>query len=127
MYNTYIEKPKIKLLKTIDLLYELLFYGDLTIVKTDKAFRGYAMTYKVKLIDKKDPLLQLEAHKSSTKYLLNDLLDETNGLKYQITVKILLKNTKALKLNVLQLFQFNNKGSDKSNKSFQEILYRINN
>ena len=127
MYNTYIEKPKIKLLKTIDLLYELLFYGELTIVKTDKTLRAYAMTYKVKLIDKKDPLSQLEAHKSSTKYLLNDLLDETNDLKYQITVKILLKNTKALKLNVLQLFQFNNKGSDKSNKSFQEILYRINN
>ena len=29
-------------------------------------------------------------------------LDETKGYKYQITVKILLKNTKALKLNFLQ-------------------------
>ena len=35
------------------------------------------MTYKVELIDKKDPLSQLEASKSSIKNLFNDLLDET--------------------------------------------------
>ena len=40
------------------------------------------MTYKVELIDKKDPLSQLEASKSSIKDLLNDLLDETNGFMY---------------------------------------------
>ena len=35
------------------------------------------MVYKVELIDKKDPLSQLEASKSSIKNLFNDLLDET--------------------------------------------------
>ena len=40
------------------------------------------MTYKVELIDNKDPLSQLEASKSSIKDLLNDLLDETNGFMY---------------------------------------------
>ena len=50
----------------------------------------------------KKPLSQLQASKSSMKYLFNDLLDETKGFKYQITVKILLKNTKALKLKFLQ-------------------------
>ena len=40
------------------------------------------MTYKVELIDKEDPLSQLEASKSSIKDLLNDLLDETNGFMY---------------------------------------------
>ena len=40
------------------------------------------MVYKVELIDKKDPLSQLEASKSSIKDLLNDLLDETNGFMY---------------------------------------------
>ena len=35
------------------------------------------MVYKVGLIDKKDPLSQLEASKSSIKNLFNDLLDET--------------------------------------------------
>ena len=46
------------------------------------------MKYKVKLIDKKDPLSQLERSNFSIKDLFNDLLDETKGFKYQITVKI---------------------------------------
>ena len=41
-YNTYVEK-----------LSELHFCEELSIVKTDKEFKGYEMTYKVKLIDKK--------------------------------------------------------------------------
>ena len=60
------------------------------------------MKYKVELIDEKDPLSQLEASKSNIKDLFNDLLDETKGFRYQITAKILLKNTKAMKLNFLQ-------------------------
>ena len=72
------------------------------------------MTCKVEFIDKKDPLSQVEASTSSIKDLLNDLLDETKDFKYQITVKILLKNTQALKLNFLQFILFNNKNSDKS-------------
>ena len=40
--------------------------------------------------DSKDPLVQLEASKSSFKDLFKDLLDEIKGLKYQITVKVLL-------------------------------------
>ena len=45
-YNKYIEKPKIKRLKNIDLLSELPFYEKLNVIKTDRAFRGYAMSYK---------------------------------------------------------------------------------
>ena len=59
------------------------------------------MLHKVELFEKKDPLIQLEASKSSFKDLFNDLLDETKGFKYQITLKLLLKNTKKLKLNFL--------------------------
>ena len=59
-YNKYIDKPKIKRLKNIDLLSELLFYEELHIIKTNRAFRGYAMSYKVKIVEKKDPLIQLE-------------------------------------------------------------------
>ena len=43
-YNTYIEKPKIIHLKNIDLLSELPFNEELSVAKTDKAFRGYSMT-----------------------------------------------------------------------------------
>ena len=72
------------------------------------------MTYNVELIHEKDPSSQLEASKSSIKDFLNDLLGKTKGCKYQIIVKLLLKNTKALKLNFSSPFQFNNVNSDKS-------------
>ena len=100
-YNTYIEKPKIKQLKNIDLLSELPFYKELNIVKTDQGFKRDAMSYKVEIINKKDLLAQLETSKSSNNGLFYDLLDEKKRFKYQITVKILLKNTKALKFNLL--------------------------
>ena len=85
-YNVSIEKPKIKCLKNIDLLAELPFYDQLNIIKTDHAFSGSAMSYKVEIVDKKDLIVQLEASKSS----ITDL-NETKGFKYQITLKVLLK------------------------------------
>ena len=51
------------------------------------------MSYKVETIKKKDPIVQLEASKSSIKDLFSNLLNKTKGFKYQITVKALLKNT----------------------------------
>ena len=52
------------------------------------------MLYKVEIVDKKDLIVQLEAIKSSIKYLFNDLLNETKDFKYQTTVKFLLKKYK---------------------------------
>ena len=52
-YNKHMEKPKIKRLKNIDLLSELPFYEELNVIKTNPAFRGYVMSYKVEIIDKK--------------------------------------------------------------------------
>ena len=52
-----IEKP-VKCLKNIDPLAERL-----SVIKTDQAFKVYAMSYKVKIVQKKDPILQLEASK----------------------------------------------------------------
>ena len=46
------------------------------------------MSYKVELVEEKDPLIQLEASKASSKDLFNDLLNETKGFKYQITLKV---------------------------------------
>ena len=94
-YNGYIEKPKTKRLKNIDLLSELPFYEELNVIKTNHAFRGYAMSYKVEIIEKKDPIKQLEASKSSIKDLFSDLLNETKGFKYQITLKVMLKKIQA--------------------------------
>ena len=56
------------MLKNIDLLSELPFYEELNVIKTNHAFRGYAMSYKVELVEKQDPIKQSEASKSSIKY-----------------------------------------------------------
>ena len=90
-YNKPIKKPKVKRLKNIDRLAELPFYEQLSVIKTDQSFRGYAVLHKVEIIEKKDPIVQLEASKSSIKDLFNNLLNETKGFKYQITVKVLSK------------------------------------
>ena len=60
-------------------------------IKTNHAFRGYAMSYKVEIIERKDPINQLDASKSSLKDLFSYLSNETNGFKYQMTLKVLLK------------------------------------
>ena len=52
-HNKHIEKPKIKHLKNTDLLSELPFYEELNVIKTNHAFGGYAMSYKVEVIEKK--------------------------------------------------------------------------
>ena len=52
------------------------------------------MSYKVEIIERKDLIVQLEASKSSIKDQVGDLLNETKGFKYQITVKVLLKKYK---------------------------------
>ena len=62
------------------------------------------MSCKVEIIERKSPIVQLEGSKSSIKDLFSDLLNETNGFKYQVTLKVLLKNTSPMeKLNLLQL------------------------
>ena len=51
------------------------------------------MLYKVEIIERKNPIVQLKASKSSIKDLFSNLLNET-GFKHQITVKVLLKKYK---------------------------------
>ena len=130
-YNVSIDKPKIKRLKIIDLLSELPFYDQLNITKTDQAFSGYAISYKVEIVDKKDLIVQLKASKSSIKDLFNDLLNETKGSKYQITVKVLLKKYKSNGEIEFTPVYFNSSTKTiinhryKLDQSFQEIFYRI--
>ena len=76
------------------MLSELPFYEELNVIKTNHAFRGYAMSYKVEIIEKKDPIKHLEASKSKIKDLLTDLVTERKGFKYQIALKVMLKKYK---------------------------------
>ena len=50
------------MLKNITLLPEFLFYEELSVIKI--------MWYRVELVEKKDPLIQLEASKASSKDLM---------------------------------------------------------
>ena len=52
-YNNHIKKTKIICLKNTDLLSELPFYEELKRIKIDHAFRGYAISYKVEIVEKK--------------------------------------------------------------------------
>ena len=76
------------------MLSELPLYEELNIIKTNHLFRGYAISYRVEILEKNDPIEQLEASKSSVKDMFSDLLNEKKGFKYQITLKVMLKKYK---------------------------------
>ena len=104
----------------------------MNLIKTDHAFRGYAMSYKVELIEKKNPNKQLEASKSSIKDLFCGLSNETKGFKYQTMLKVILKKYKSTEIEFAPIYfssatktVINHKLSFKN--AFQEILYRIDN
>ena len=54
-YNVLVEKPVIKKLSKIELLHELPFYDELSIAEVSKAFKRYGRSYKVEIVDNKDP------------------------------------------------------------------------
>ena len=56
-YNRLIEKPEMKRLKNIDQLAELpFFFEQLSIIKMSQVFSGYAMSYKVEIVERKDTI-----------------------------------------------------------------------
>ena len=56
-YNKPIEKPKVKRLKNIDRLAKLPFYEQLSIIKTNQAFSGYAASYEVEIAERIYPIV----------------------------------------------------------------------
>ena len=100
-------------------------------MKTNQAFRGYVISYKVEIIERKDAIVQLEASKSCIKDYFSDLLNETKSFKYQINVKVLWKNYNFNRETEFAPVYFNavtktviNHRSRLEN-SVQEILYMI--
>ena len=130
-FNTYIEKPKVKKLNNVELLKGLLFYDDLNIVKDKSAFSGYARSYKIEIVDKRDIVVQLKASQISIVELFKYLLIELKGFKCDINLAVLLskmKNTGSIEyspvyFNSLSKIVINNKF--KLDHSFQEIIYRL--
>ena len=90
------------------------------------------MIYKVEKTEGKDPIKQLEASTSSIKHLFSDLLNETKGFKYQITLKVISKKYKNTEIKFTPVY-FNSTKKAAINQRFslenvfQEILYRIDN
>ena len=89
------------------------------------------MSYKVKIIEEKDPIVQLEESKLSIKNLFNNLLNETKGFKYHIAFKVLLKKYKLIGEIEFDPVYFNSVTKTVTNhrfrleNSFQETLYMI--
>ena len=125
-----IETPKIKHLSNIELLQKLTFYDELSITEVSNTFKRYARSYKVEIIYAKDPLVQLEA---SIKDFFKDLLNELKGFKYQKAVAVLLSKSKGN--GNMEYYPVYFDSATKAvinfkhmlNKSFQEVLYRIDN
>ena len=90
------------------------------------------MSYKGKLVEKKDPIKQLEASKSIVKDLFSSILNEAKGFKYQITLKVTLKRYKYAEIEFSKVY-FNSTTKIVINhrlsleNAFQEILCRIDN
>ena len=90
------------------------------------------MSYIVEIIEKKHPIKQLEGSKSSTKDLFSDLLNETKGFKYQITLSYVKKYKPNREIEFIP-FYFNSTTRTMINRkfslenAFQEILHKIHN
>ena len=78
-------------MKNYELLRELPYYDDINISRKERAFKGYAETYKVEIINNKSLSDLLYVSKNSIKNLFDELLREKRGFKYIISVKITLK------------------------------------
>ena len=136
-YNVLTKKQNIKKLNDVDMLSELPFYVELNIVKTAKAFKGYAKSYSIEIIKDKDEnmnhlLAQLEASKPVIKDLFKDLLTEMKGFKHQIPMEVFVSKQKENGDEEFTTVYFNSTAETLFNlnkyglsKSFQQVLYRI--
>ena len=106
-YNVLIDFVKsdvIKRFSNVKLMSELPFYKDLNVKEISKAFKRYAKSYKVEIVDRKDPMIHLYASKKRISKLLNELLSEMKGLRYQITLSVTLKNINLIVMLNMQEF-----------------------
>ena len=112
-----------------------LFYSGLGVKEVSKVFKRYAKSFNIEIIDRKDPLAQLYASKSCIKYLFKVLLREMKGFEYQFTINIKLRKQKIngdveyanVYFNSIAKIVINYGFERLIDKSFEEILDRINN
>ena len=128
LYKQSIKEPRIKKLSNQKLLRELPFYDDINISRKERAFRGYAETYKIAIINNKNLSDSLSVSKNGIKNLFDELLTKERGFSYIIKVKITLKkrindnefDSKTFYFNSLVKTVINQRY--RLNYSFEEIL-----
>ena len=97
------------------------------------AFSGYAQSYKIQIVDKRDVVVQLKASEISIKELFKDLLIELKEFKYQNTPAVLLRKLKNNGEVGYSFVYFNyltetvTNDSYKLKQSFQEIIHKLDN
>ena len=128
--NIFIEKAEVKKVDNVELLKELPFYDEMIIVKNKTAFSGYAQSYKIEIVDKKDVIIQLKFSEIVIKELFKDLLIELKGFKYEITLAALLGKVKNNSETEFSPVYFNSLTKAvynfdyKLDQSLQDIIYR---
>ena len=131
----FMEKPKIKKLTNVELLNELTFYNNLCVKEIAEAFKRYATSFEIEIVDKKDARIQLYSSKICIKDLFKVLLYEMKGFKYQITLHVTLKKAKLndkveyakVYFNSFIKIVINENFESNIDKSIEEILYRLYN
>ena len=140
-YNVLIDfmkQSKIKKLANVELLNELPFYSGLNVKEIAEAFKRYAKSYNIEIVDKKDPMVQLYLSKFCIKDLFKVLLYEMKEFKHQITLHATLKKNKLKDkakyteytgdyLNSFVKIVINENFELGIDKSFEEIFYRLDN
>ena len=125
----FIKSDAVKKFKNVELMKKLPFYEDLSVEEISEAFKRYAKSNRVKIVDKKDPMIQLYSSKVRITELFEKLLSQMKGFKYQITLFVTLKKSKldgtveyaAVYLNCFIKTVINYDFDDSIDKSFSEI------
>ena len=59
----FMQKPRVKKLTNAEMLNDLPFYKSLRVKEVSHAFKRYARSYFIEIVDEKDPLVQLNSSK----------------------------------------------------------------
>ena len=78
-YKQTINKPHVKKLSSLELLRQLPFYDGIIISRKERAFKNYAETYQVEIINNKGLSNSLSVSKTSVENLFDELLREKKG------------------------------------------------
>ena len=131
----YVKSDVVKKYANIQFMSELPFYNELSIKEVSEAFKRYAKSYRVEIVDRKDPMIQLYASKKRISELFKELIRAMKGFKYQITLFVTLKKHKLnsnveyarVYLNSFVKLVINYDFDDDIDKSISEILFRLDN